>query len=814
MLEDRRVLSTISGVVWDDLDGDGVRQAAEPGLPDRAVYLDANENGRLDAGEATTTSDAAGGYTFAGLPSGNYTVRQALQPGWQQTLPAGIVRAEVVDQWAEVLAPFDPTSGDHLNFGPDGDLYLGGYRFDGVTGDFIDRFLDGPANRVTFGPNGDLYGMILGPEQYIHRFDGTTGQFFDVFAQVEGQPEAMTFGPDGDIYVSDHNGRVLRYDGVSGASRGDFVSRFSGGLQYPKGLTFGPGGDLFVTITDGEPNTGRILRYDGSTGAFRGQFVITGSGGLYFPAAITFGPDGDLYVVDGDPDVEGHDIRVLRYNGTTGAFMGVYVQTRNSPGFGGRGLTFGSQGDLYLDVNGEGILRFQGSSGDQPGELIDVFSPSTQVLRPRDFSFGPDGNVYVSSTVSDTIERYNPTSGEYLGVFVASGAGGLDFPTGNAWSPDGNLYVASAETDEILRYDGATGRFLGELVTAGRGGLDYPVGIEFGPDGRLYVASSKTDEILRYDAASGEFAGALVSRGSGGLDAPAAFTFGPDGALYVGSDSSFVKNDVLRYDGTTGKFTGVFALVPSGRPYGLEFGPDGNLYAGRWSNPNGVLRFDGETGALIDEFIPSGFGGLTQTSFVHFGPDGLLYASGRDSGLHRYELIDRTWSFLLGDEQHRDNINFGNRRGSSPTRLAGTSFEEAGLGALEFAPGPGDQELGFTRLIDANNDGTFGDEDFGGVYGVVDASDNLTQPFTDGSQGYETTGSNGGAALNPHTLLTFDAVDLSPATDVVLSLDVFVAVRGYETTDLLKITVEATRGDQTDLLTVVELNGRTRLTPA
>ncbi|MCH8048373.1 MAG: hypothetical protein IID44_32155, partial [Planctomycetes bacterium] len=38
MLEDRRVLSTISGVVWDDLDGDGVRQAAEPGLPDRAVY--------------------------------------------------------------------------------------------------------------------------------------------------------------------------------------------------------------------------------------------------------------------------------------------------------------------------------------------------------------------------------------------------------------------------------------------------------------------------------------------------------------------------------------------------------------------------------------------------------------------------------------------------------------------------------------------------------------------------------------------------------------------------------------------------------
>ncbi len=46
LLEDRRLLSTISGTLWNDLDGDGVRQAAEPGLPDRAVFLDGNENGR------------------------------------------------------------------------------------------------------------------------------------------------------------------------------------------------------------------------------------------------------------------------------------------------------------------------------------------------------------------------------------------------------------------------------------------------------------------------------------------------------------------------------------------------------------------------------------------------------------------------------------------------------------------------------------------------------------------------------------------------------------------------------------------------
>ena len=74
LLEDRRLLSTISGVVWDDLDGDGVRQAAEPELPDRTVYLDANDNDRLDDGEVTTTTDAAGGYSLADLPAGDYTV--------------------------------------------------------------------------------------------------------------------------------------------------------------------------------------------------------------------------------------------------------------------------------------------------------------------------------------------------------------------------------------------------------------------------------------------------------------------------------------------------------------------------------------------------------------------------------------------------------------------------------------------------------------------------------------------------------------------------------------------------------------------
>ena len=70
-------------------------------------------------------------------------------------------------------------------------------------------------------------------------------------------------------------------------------------------------------------------------------------------------------------------------------------------------------------------------------------------------------------------------------------------------------------------------------------------------------------------------------------------------------------------------------------------------------------------------------------------------------------------------------------RAQNLIRLAGTSFEEPAVGAVEYTPGPGARELGFRRQIDANNNGTFGDEDAGGMYGVVDSSDNLTLEFTE-----------------------------------------------------------------------------------
>lgn len=61
---------------------------SEPGLEGWTVFLDANGNGQLDAGEESTLTDADGKYVFPELSPGTYTVVEILQNGWSRTYPA------------------------------------------------------------------------------------------------------------------------------------------------------------------------------------------------------------------------------------------------------------------------------------------------------------------------------------------------------------------------------------------------------------------------------------------------------------------------------------------------------------------------------------------------------------------------------------------------------------------------------------------------------------------------------------------------------------------------------------------------------
>lgn len=82
----------IKGTRWNDLDGDGLKEIGEPGLENRTIYIDQNDNGVFDPAEPSAQTDTNGNYTFTDLAAGTYQVAEVKQTGWQSTFPSGGVQ--------------------------------------------------------------------------------------------------------------------------------------------------------------------------------------------------------------------------------------------------------------------------------------------------------------------------------------------------------------------------------------------------------------------------------------------------------------------------------------------------------------------------------------------------------------------------------------------------------------------------------------------------------------------------------------------------------------------------------------------------
>jgi hypothetical protein len=81
--------ASIWGKVFNDLDGDGTKDAGEGGLSGRTIWLDLDNDKVIDANEPTTVTDVYGNYAFTGLAAGTYKVRQQLPPaGSRRRRPA------------------------------------------------------------------------------------------------------------------------------------------------------------------------------------------------------------------------------------------------------------------------------------------------------------------------------------------------------------------------------------------------------------------------------------------------------------------------------------------------------------------------------------------------------------------------------------------------------------------------------------------------------------------------------------------------------------------------------------------------------
>ena len=192
-----------------------------------------------------------------------------------------------------------------------------------------------------------------------------------------------------------------------------------------------------------------------------------------------------------------------------------------------------------------------------------------------------------------------------------------------------NYYGAGAG---VNLYNGDTGAFVAPFVSAGSGGLSRAGSMAYGPNGQLYVSSIGTATVKRYSAYDGSYVDDFAS--GNGIGSPMVLTFGPDHNLYIGSHGD--GNQIKKVDGITGAFLGDFL---SGRamqsPYSILFGADGMAYVGMYA-ASAVARFNGQTGAFVDDFVPSGSGGLRNTTAIVFAPDGSLLVSSDSGQVKRY----------------------------------------------------------------------------------------------------------------------------------------------------------------------------------
>ena len=79
----------IFGLIFNDRNGDGIRQANEHGLADRTVFIDANLDGDLDTGEISALTDSKGAYQFGNLPPGTVRIDTVVEEPFKLTSPSG-----------------------------------------------------------------------------------------------------------------------------------------------------------------------------------------------------------------------------------------------------------------------------------------------------------------------------------------------------------------------------------------------------------------------------------------------------------------------------------------------------------------------------------------------------------------------------------------------------------------------------------------------------------------------------------------------------------------------------------------------------
>ncbi|MBZ0198894.1 MAG: T9SS type A sorting domain-containing protein [Ignavibacteriaceae bacterium] len=247
---------------------------------------------------------------------------------------------------------------------------------------------------------------------------------------------------------------------------------------------------------------------------------------------------------------------------------------------------------MFMQSTGKRVVGLDPITGDVVIPI--VLEDAVLLGTPKIARLTPRATITISDQLSDGVTEYD-TTGVAMGYFAPVGGVNnaiLDNCRGHIYIPNGNLLVSNGSgtnMNTVAEFDNA-GNYLGNFIAAGAGSINSPYDILWRAND-VIVGGSSSHAMHRYD-----HTGTYLDDFATGVPFPQQMVEQPNGDIYV---ADFGVGGGVRIYSSTGSLLSLLNVVTANR--GVWLLGNGHILT---SNAAGLHELDPATGAVIRTIIP------------------------------------------------------------------------------------------------------------------------------------------------------------------------------------------------------------------